>query len=82
MTRDKETAATGSEIRAIIGSCDDELVIKILDLAATPGEVLEAHTWLMSDDYLHRRLHHSLTGRAAQVFDVLDSELPEADRPS
>ncbi|HXE16903.1 MAG TPA: hypothetical protein VN632_06725 [Stellaceae bacterium] len=80
MNRDTEKAATVDEVRAIIGPCDDDLAIKIMDLAATPAEVLEAHTWLMSDDYLHRRLHHSLRGRAADVFDILESELPEPDR--
>jgi hypothetical protein len=80
MNRDKGRAATAGEIRAIIGPCDDDLVIKIVDLAATPPEVLQAQTWLMSDGYVHRRLHHSLCGRAAQVFDILESELPERDR--
>jgi hypothetical protein len=80
MNQDNKKAATADQIRAIIGPCDDDLVIKIVDLAATTAEVLEAHTWLMSDDYLHRRLHHSLRGRVAQVFDILESELPERDR--
>lgn len=72
--------ATAREIRAIIGPNDDELVTRIVDLGATRDEILEAHTWLMSDDYLHRQLHHSLRGRAALVFDLLESALPEPDR--
>jgi len=76
------TPATASEIRAIIGPCDDDLLANILRSEATRDEVLEAHTWLMSDDYIQRRLHHSLRGRAAQVFEILESELPEPNQHS
>jgi hypothetical protein len=74
-------AATASEIRGIIGAADDSLVAGIAAVGATRDEVLAAHTWLTSDDYLHRALHHTLSGRAAQVLDILEAELPEPDRP-
>jgi hypothetical protein len=73
--------ATAAEIREILGPVDDQVVSSILRVEATPSEVLEAQTWLASDDYLHRQLHHTLSGRAAEVFDILESELPEVDRP-
>jgi hypothetical protein len=57
----------------------------VADLAARAAdqrdEVLEAQSWLSSDDYLHRRLRHTLSGRAAEVFALLEAELPEPDRP-
>jgi hypothetical protein len=74
-------AATASEIRDIVGALEDSVIASIVALRPTPEEVLEAQAWLSSDDYLHRKLHHSLHGRAAKVFDILEAELPEPDRP-
>ncbi len=74
-------SATAAEIREILGPVDDQTVSSILNLEATPSEIIEAQTWLTSDDYLHRQLHHALSGRAAQVFEILEAEQPEADRP-
>ncbi len=73
-------AANSTEIRTIIGQCDDDLVMQILGVGGTYDEVLEAYTWLTSDDYLHRRLHRSPSGRAAQIFEILESALPEPER--
>jgi len=73
--------ANASEIREIVGPLDDTVISTILELGATRGEILEAQAWLTSDDYLHRELRHALQGRAAQVFEVLEAELPEPDRP-
>lgn len=72
--------ATALEIRQILGPVDDQLMNSILSLEATPDDVLVAQTWLTSDDYLHRQLHHTLSGRAAQVFEILEAEQPDADR--
>lgn len=74
-------AATASEIRAIVGALEDNVIASIAALGATRDEVLEAQAWFASDDYLHRQLHHALKGRAAQVFEILEAELPESDRP-
>jgi hypothetical protein len=73
-------AATASEIRDIVGEFDDSVIAGILSLGATRDEVFDAQAWLGSDDYLYRQLGHSLQGRAAQVFDILEDELPEPDR--
>lgn len=74
-------AATATEIRDIVGPLDDAVMTSIVAVGATREEVLEAKTWLASDDYLHRELHHTLQGRAAEIVDILDAELPEPDRP-
>ena len=73
-------AASASEIREIVGRIEDATVTGILGLGATREEILEAYLWLSSDDYLHRQRHHTLSGRAAQVFDLLEAELPEPDQ--
>lgn len=79
-TRQRGRAATGKDIREIVGALDDGAVARIVAVGATRDEVIEAQTWITSDDYLHRRLHHDLAGRAARVFAILEAELPEPDR--
>jgi hypothetical protein len=76
-----DNVATASQICDIVGELDDGVIASIVALGATREEVVEAQAWLNSDDFLHRELHHSLHGRAAQVFDILEAELPEPDRP-
>ncbi len=71
--------ATASEIHAVLGPSDENLVIDILKVGATYDEILEAYAWIASDDYLHRKLQHNLHGRAAEVFSILEAELPEPD---
>ena len=73
-------AAAASEIRAIVGPIDDAMLVRIAEIGATREEVLEAWTWLGSDDYLQRARHHMLSGRAAAVVNVLEAERPERDR--
>jgi hypothetical protein len=76
-----DKAATASETRDIVGALSDGVIASIVALGATREEIVEAQAWLNSDDFLHRELRHSLHGRAAQVFDILEAELPEPDRP-
>lgn len=76
-TTPPEKAATAGEIRAIVGPLEDSVIAAITAVGATREEILEAQTWLASDDCLHRALHHSLSGRAAAIFDILEAELPE-----
>jgi hypothetical protein len=78
----RERAATATEIRSIVGPADDAIISSILALGATRDDVVEAKTWLVSDDYLHRKLHHSLQGRAAEVFEILEAELAQPDEES
>ncbi len=74
-TNRSDKPATASDVRAVIGDLDDSVIASIVALGATREEILEAQAWLASDDYLHRELHHSLQGRAAEVFDILEAEL-------
>lgn len=73
-------AATGSEIREIVGPIEDSVLARIVAVGATREDILEAWTWLTSDDYLHQKLQHSQQGRVAQVVEILEAELPEPDR--
>jgi len=80
LTERRIPPATASEILAIVGDVEAETIAAIVALGATREEVLEAQTWFSSDDYLQRKLHHTLHGRAAEVFGLLEAELVEPDR--
>lgn len=76
-----QKAATASEIREIVGPLGDEVVAQILDIGATSAEVLDAYTRLRSDERLQHRIEHEMHGRTARVFEILDEEFPDFDRP-
>lgn len=73
------SAATASEIRAIVGTVDDDVIAKIVGVGATGAEVLDAYTWFNNDQRLQRRIEHELHGRAARVFEILEEDLPDLD---
>jgi hypothetical protein len=74
-----EQPASANDIREIIGPFEDDVVVKILDVHPTSAEVLDAYTWLRSDEHLQRRLAHELHGRTARVFEILEQEYPDID---
>lgn len=71
--------ATASEIHDIIGPIEDDVIAKILEIEPTSAEVLDAYTWLRSDERLQFRLDHEPHGRAARVFEILEREDDEGD---
>ena len=80
MIRSQRTFASAAEIRETLGAIDESLVTALQDLGATIEEIREAAAWLSSDDYLHRKLHHTAHGRVAQVIDLLKDELRFPER--
>jgi hypothetical protein len=72
---------TGAEVIEIVGKLDDGAVAKIIATGATAAELLEAHTWLSSDDYLHRRLHRAPRGAVAELCRILEEELRPPEDP-
>ncbi|MXN78265.1 hypothetical protein GR157_26405 [Burkholderia sp. 4701] len=79
-THHSESAyATASEIRAIVGPIEDELVAQILDVGPTSSEVLDAYTWLRADDRLEGRLERELHGKVARVFEILEQDEADGD---
>jgi hypothetical protein len=79
---DSDRPAKGHEVREILGPLDDPVVTAILGVGATPSEVMEAYAWLSADDQLRRERHRTISGRAAQVWRILEAELPPSrDEP-
>jgi len=75
------TAATGDDIRKIIGPFEDDVVVKIMKNGPTVDDVRQAYSWLRSDEYLQRHLKHNLSAGAANVFEILADEYPELGDP-
>jgi hypothetical protein len=72
-------SATAAEIIGIVGPLDDAVLMRIVETAATPAEVLEAFTWATADDQIGTELEHRPRGVVAQVYDILKREEPEPD---
>ena len=71
--------ATAAEIIEIVGPLEDAVLMRIVETAATPSEVLEAFTWATADDQIGTELEHRPRGAVAQVFDILKREELEPD---
>src|SRR5207302_83452 len=69
----------GNEIYTIVGPLEDAVLMRIVETAATPSEVLEAFTWATADDQIGTELEHRPRGVVAQVYDILKREELEPD---
>ncbi len=70
---------SAEEIREIVGRLSDDRIAAIQATKATAAEVLEAFTWLSSDEYIAARHQPPLTGVVAEVYDILKPDLPEVE---
>ena len=79
MMKQMTRSATAAEIKEIVGPLDDAVLMRIMETAATPGEVLEAFTWATADDQIGTELEHRPRGVVARVYDILKREESEPD---
>lgn len=82
MAKERQTRAvpvSAQEIREIVGRLSDDRVAAIQATKATGAEVLEAFTWLSSDEYAGGRHQPPVTGVVAEVYDILKPDLTEAE---
>jgi hypothetical protein len=68
---------TRDQVIEICGRLDDMRIADIIATGATHAELMEARTWLASDDYLGGDLGRSASGKVARLVDLLRAE--EAD---
>ena len=71
--------ATAEEVLEIVGPLDDSVLMRIVEIEATPAEVLEAFTWATADDQIGTELEHRPRGVVARVYDILKREESESD---
>jgi hypothetical protein len=74
---------TAHDVRYIVGPIGDDRMSAILATKATPAQLVEAFTWLSSDEYLAGGLERPLTGVVAELYDILKAAEPdiEEERP-
>lgn len=68
---------TREDILAIVAGLDDDKVAAILDAGATREDVLEAFAWACGESDVMGDARKSLTGRVAQVHDILTADDPD-----
>lgn len=69
-----EMRLTRDQVTEICGRLDDLKVASIIGTGATAAELMEARTWLGSDDYLAVALGHSASGRVARLVEILKAD--------
>ena len=77
--KSEEKPATESDVRRILGTVEDDLVMEVLATGATADEILEAYEWVSSEDRLGTDLDHTKRGRVAAVYDILVRDAEEMD---
>ncbi|WP_035692119.1 hypothetical protein [Azospirillum halopraeferens] len=70
---------TRDQVLEICGRLDDMRIANIIATGASPAELMEARTWLASDDYLGGDLGKSATGRIARLVEILRADETEWD---
>jgi hypothetical protein len=78
MKPDTDKPANAATIRHILGDLDDATVARIASLGATEAELLEASQWASADDELGAEIERSPAGRVGEIYEILQSEEPEA----
>ena len=82
-TADKPAAKLGhDDVRRICGDVVDSTVEAIIETGATLEELEEAIAWASGEDDVMGEERKPLTGRAAEVYDILaaDEEFAEDER--
>jgi hypothetical protein len=65
---------TGTEIRHVLGDVMDAKVAAILRIGATREDLDAAIAWLAGDTETLSESGHPLSGKAAEIYDVLTTE--------
>lgn len=68
---------TREEVVGIVGEIGDARIAEIIATGATAAEVTEAFAWLTEDEYLGGQLGKALSGKVAQVYEILRADEPD-----
>lgn len=74
MPRDASMRVTAGEVRRLCGEIEDIKVTEIVATGATVQELEEAFACLHGDDSAMAEMQRPLSGRAAQIYDILAPE--------
>ncbi len=71
--RNSTKPATGKEIMAITGLEEDEFITAILNIGATPAEVMLAFQWLENEDRKCPESRISMDNKIKNVCEILEA---------
>jgi hypothetical protein len=71
---------TRNEVIAVLGPVDDDLLVEIVGTGATQAELLEAYTWLRSDEALVNEGRSLPSGRVGALVEILETS-EETEEP-
>lgn len=72
-------AVTAQDVLRICGHIDDAKMTAILETEPNYEELEEAAAWLADEEDPLRELERPLTGKAAIIFEILESDLQERE---
>ena len=72
MQHKHEKSASGSDIRAIVGPLEDDIIAAILKTGATRTEVMQAFDWLEESHYTLSTFMRPMNERVRRVYEILD----------
>lgn len=72
---------SAAEVRHVAGPLDDDVVAEILRLGASLEELEIAARYVRGEGDLADRAGHPLSGRVAQLYEILSAELEPEDEP-
>ncbi len=72
---------TRSEVEAIAGKLDEDLIVQIIDSGASAEELTEAFGWFTDSYGMKDAGHHRPTGKVVELCEILEStQTPDEDR--
>jgi hypothetical protein len=77
MNTQRANIISEDELRAAAGNVDDATVIEILNLQPTLAELEEAVVWASGDGDVLAKSGHPLTGKVAQIVELLTEDEDE-----
>ena len=67
----KTPSLTRDDVAALVGDVGDAVISAILEIDPTAAELDEALAWLAGEDDVMGETERPLTGKAAEIFDIL-----------
>ena len=81
MLSDASPRATAEDVRRLFGEIDDIRIAEIVATGATVQDLEEVFAYMHGDDTPLEEMQQPLSGRAAQIYDILAPEEEQEEEP-
>jgi hypothetical protein len=76
-SNNRRVAVSAEQLRSILGDIDDAKFIEILEMRPTLAEVEQAAIWATGDGDILAKEGRPLSGKAAQIVEILTADEEE-----